>query len=458
MSKVTNPRKVIYRAELIKVLPDGTQKYRVVKDTKPPKQPRKLIADHEERFRELHTQGLTDAEMGEKLGFSRTVVGLFRNSLGLPTAYKRRGISNHNTQFMELYNQGLSDGKIGKAMGFTKGAVNAYRRKKLGLPAHFKFGMEKIVFSEEEKKKIIEMRSGGASIADIAEEFNVSGITMYKRCKEMGVDTSRMALGWIKKEKDGIRLWEYLDEHGPMTRSEIEEDLHISSAKLYEYVVSLWDNIFERFKFVASSRGGTKYGGANIYGDLSFSQIGLVISLRNDPRLIDYIADRIPFKVKDYYDARTLVIHLKRQVGIDRARDVVRRQGYVFGEDIKRTPKARARKFTDDQLIELYDEKLSDLKIGKRLGVTASAVCMRRNRLELPPHYVTGGRRKFTDDQLMELYDEKLGDAEISRKLGVSSSAVGVRRKRLELPSHYGPGRRRKPDPLDGLDQIEKVD
>jgi orotate phosphoribosyltransferase-like protein len=99
-----------------------------------------------------------------------------------------RRISDYKRQFMKLYDEGLSDGNIAKTLGFAKRTVCYYRRR-MNLPANFQFGHDRIVFSEEQKEKIREMRSRGVSIAEISREFDVEIQTMLKgvgRCRLSG--------------------------------------------------------------------------------------------------------------------------------------------------------------------------------------------------------------------------------------------------------------------------------
>lgn len=91
-------------------------------------------------------------------------------------------------------------------------------------------------------------------------------------------------------------------------------------------------------------------------------------------------------------------------------------------------------KFSDEELLELHQKKLTDRQIGEMLDVTQAAVNYRREKLGLKNNYE---RDTFTDDQLLELYDQGLNDREVSKALGVTQAAVNYRRKRLELPSNY---------------------
>ena len=110
---------------------------------------------------------------------------------------------------------------------------------------------------------------------------------------------------------------------------------------------------------------------------------------------------RIPFKVETTADARTLVSHLKKQIGYERAREVVEGLGYQYqatSHKAKRRGRPRPTgvthepiKFTDEQFLRLYKEDLNDTEIAAVLGVSQPAVSYRRRKLGLPPR----GRGRF---------------------------------------------------------------
>jgi len=95
--------------------------------------------------------------------------------------------------------------------------------------------------------------------------------------------------------------------------------------------------------------------------------------------------------------------------------------------------------FTNQQLIELYEQGLNDSEIAVKLGATRSLVGTRRVRLGLK---AIGRRLLVTDEQLIELNEQGLNDKEIAEKLGVNKYTVGYHRRRLGLEgrddSHYG--------------------
>ncbi|GAG77792.1 unnamed protein product [marine sediment metagenome] len=97
--------------------------------------------------------------------------------------------------------------------------------------------------------------------------------------------------------------------------------------------------------------------------------------------------------------------------------------------EVEEEPKP-GRLFTDQQLIELYDQGLIDREIAEKLGVHFSTVNKHRTRLGLK---AKGSNRAFTDQQLIDLYEQGFSDREIAEKLGVSGALVGRHRKRLGL-------------------------
>ena len=92
------------------------------------------------------------------------------------------------------------------------------------------------------------------------------------------------------------------------------------------------------------------------------------------------------------------------------------------------------RKFSDEELLELYREGLTDRQISERLRVTQAAVNYRRQKLGLENNYEPS---TFADDELVKLHSQGLNDREISEALSVTQAAINYRRGRLELKSNY---------------------
>lgn len=349
-------------AELVETLPDGTLRFRLVKPPKPNKQRRRVVADYKLRF-------------------------------------------------LELYDQGLSDHKIGEALGFRRQTVGDFRRR-LGLPAHFKFIKPGI--SDDEKSRIRELHAEGLPIRRIAEEISRSSITVLKFCRRENLDTSMSRAGCYRRRLRGEKIVSYLKEHGPTPQAALAEKLGIRINHFPRFAREFADQV-ERFKFYvgtgSSSRGGTRYGGTEIYGGLG--DIGPVFAVRDDPRVVAFVAERTPFKVETTAEARTLVSHLKKQIGYDRARKVVERLGYRYqtpshktkrrGRPIPAGATPSPRKFTDEQFLSLYWMGLNDKEAANLLGVSHVSVSYRRRKLGLPPK----GRGRFRVlDGLTQIEDD----------------------------------------------------
>jgi DNA-binding NarL/FixJ family response regulator len=370
-----------WRAELIETLPDGTQRFRVVK-TEPPKKHRRIIRDHEQTFMELYYQGLNDTEIGEELGFTSSAISTFRRQLRLPDNLRR--VKKHTSRFMELYEKGLSDGDIGKALGFPRQSVGDFRRRH-NLPANFKFG-GKPGLNEEEKQRIRELHSQGLPINRIAKEIGRNNLTVVRFCERENLDHSRARGKGYINQRHGENLVSYLEEHGPTPQSTLSTDLKIPSGRFARMAREMFDQV-ERFKFKLGSsrgRGGIKFGGHSVYGDLNIQEMGNVFALRNDPRIVDFVAEGISFKVEKIQDARTLVLHLKKQLGSERARKVVKRLGYVYSKDRRGTHPKSKKKFTDKEFLDLYEKGMNDVEIAEELGVTPPTVGFRRRSMKLP--------------------------------------------------------------------------
>ncbi len=305
-------------------------------------------------------------------------------------------------QFISLYNKGMSDGKIGKALGFTKWKIRGYRRK-MKLAANF---APRRSFSAEDKATIGTLHTQDLTVSEIARRINRSYPAVLRLCTAMGLDTSmgrgqrlKIVGGETTEQRRTRRvesLLSYLKEHGPTPQNVLVQKLRFGSAVLPRFSRELFDYI-ERLQFTvkATPRGGTKYGGSVIYGSLN--KLGPVFALRGDHRIVDFVAERIPFKVESSNNAQTLVMHLKKQIGYERAREVVEKLGYKYIRPSHKAPKLtmkeaaeRRKKFSDDEFFNLYSQGLNDREIAKKFNVCSKTIGNRRRSMSLP----TVGRRK----------------------------------------------------------------
>ena len=91
-------------------------------------------------------------------------------------------------------------------------------------------------------------------------------------------------------------------------------------------------------------------------------------------------------------------------------------------------------KFSDEELLELHQQGLTDREIAQNLGVTQAAVNYRREKLGLENNYEP---ETFSNDELIKLHSQGYTDREISEALHVTQAAVNYRRGRLGLKSNY---------------------
>lgn len=88
------------------------------------------------------------------------------------------------------------------------------------------------------------------------------------------------------------RIIRILEHYGPMTRKELRRRLRRRESNISKYIAMLRPERIEIFRLTVGRRGGRKYGGSSLYGELS--KCGQIIALKDDPRIIAYIAERLP--------------------------------------------------------------------------------------------------------------------------------------------------------------------
>ena len=78
-------------------------------------------------------------------------------------------------------------------------------------------------------------------------------------------------------------------------------------------------------------------------------------------------------------------------------------------------------KFSDEELLELHQQGLTDREIAQNLGVTQAAVNYRREKLCLKNNYEP---ETFSNDELIKLHRQGYTDREISEDLHVTQAEV----------------------------------
>ena len=92
------------------------------------------------------------------------------------------------------------------------------------------------------------------------------------------------------------------------------------------------------------------------------------------------------------------------------------------------------KKFSDEEVLELWSQNLTDGEIAKLLGVERPSITIRRNKLGLKPNFI---RRKYTDAEFLYWYNKKLNDFEIAEKLNVSRGSIEYKRQKLGLKPNF---------------------
>lgn len=266
------------------------------------------------------------------------------------------------TAFLSLYNGGLTDQEIASTFGVDKSIIR-YHRKYLELPANKKKRPKEAEKSEDPE----------TTEEIVAFQPAVSG-------------QKRRAIRNFKKRAD--RVLEFLTEHGPTPQHTLCEELGYSHTWFPKLARKCFDEV-ERLRFTYRGQARKRNALATeVYGDLHTR--GNIFCIRNDPRLIDYIADAIPHEQPSI---RSLTLIMKTTIGLERTREVIRKIGHKFANDDEDKPlvlpsvkKGRPLRVSNKEIQQFYNEGLIDSEIADICGVSKATVCYRRKKMGLPPH------------------------------------------------------------------------
>ena len=124
---------------------------------------------------------------------------------------------------------------------------------------------------------------------------------------------------WMKC-RDG--LYQLLKENGPIPKRHAMEAVGYSSDRIDDLLI-MFPEEFQNLTFVRSGRTRNR-----MFYDLV--KASPVLTLKGDPRIVDFAASHIRLKVETQYDAKAVVHLLKWQIGYHQAREVVERLGYRY--------------------------------------------------------------------------------------------------------------------------------
>lgn len=148
----------------------------------------------EKRFLALVDKGLTDVEIAKEMHMRPYTVRKLADELGVEVKNEKEKLKK---KMMELYKQGLSDNEIGARVGRSGRSVVFQWRKENGLPPNSNIGLD-----EEEEKLRMELYNKGYVDIKIAKAVNRSNVTISNWREERGLEPNGKKL--IGPSKKGI--------------------------------------------------------------------------------------------------------------------------------------------------------------------------------------------------------------------------------------------------------------
>lgn len=333
----------------------------------------------------LKSKGLSQEKTAGELGIARSTLQNWCKKKKFKWGLGEGPRKIDEKKFLELYNQKMSDGEIGKILKVHRATIGNYRRSK-ELPAYYSF-LGGVSATGEQIHRMKELHSKEHTIGEIAKETGFCYQYVRDILHEEGLDTSssRGLRIMVNRRWDDMKkkVTKYLRENGPTPERVLSKELDLKQVVFSKLEIRT-HYLLERFKF--GGVGRSKYKSYQILNGLSVKHMGAIWAIKNDPRIIDFVAQYIPLKIESGWEASALVQHIKKQLGTERARKVVEKLGHQYSVKPKGVSgKGHPRRFTDREFLAFYRLKLNDTQIAKILDVTSGAIWQRRNKLELPP-------------------------------------------------------------------------
>ena len=195
---------------------------------------------------------------------------------------------------------------------------NAYYHLQRMVDRGFLDRVVKRVNAEEVRR----MRDEGLLNQEIADKLGVSRATVQYWVKKLNLKRSRSIHRsiWMNRQK---RLHWLLEKNGPTPRKDAMETLGLDSPQI-KTVLTMFPEEFQRLTFTS---GGSR---SKMFHELI--KAGPVLTLKDDPRIVDFAASKIQLKVETQYDAKSVVDQIKWEIGYHQAREVAERLGYRYKE------------------------------------------------------------------------------------------------------------------------------
>jgi len=152
------------------------------------------LSEEENALRlELYEKGYSDREIADEVGVARSAICVWRQRNNLEGNAKQGGVegdrlSEENIQLrLSMIEQGLSDGEIAEQLGITKSAFTIWRNKR-GIPPNRPRGGQRL--PKNMQKRRIELYKRGFSDREIAEKIGISKSGVQRWRKREGIKSN----------------------------------------------------------------------------------------------------------------------------------------------------------------------------------------------------------------------------------------------------------------------------
>jgi len=166
------------------------------------------------------------------------------------------------------------------------------------------------------------MRDEGLTNKEIAEKLGISHTTLHYWIKRLNLE-KRIRNPFIKWMNLRSSLSRLLRKNGPMSQKEVMKTLGLYSYQI-KAVLIMFPEEFQKLNFTVKGRYSGRFRG--------LLKASPILTLKDDPRIVDFVASKINMKVKTPYEAKSVVQFLKYQLGSNRAHAVVEKLGYRYKE------------------------------------------------------------------------------------------------------------------------------
>jgi len=189
-------------------------------------------------------------------------------------------------------------------------------------------------------ERLKELYERGLAYREIAKELSVHIGTVFKWVKKLRLPKRKRGYTysherhWVDHyEKERKILYDYLKKHGVVPQKIVVKDLGWCQEKLRS-LITLFPEDFIRFKFVIGSTGGVKYRTYSLVDGLSLRHSGVLIALKDDERIDEFIMKHI--NVEDMTHGKHCALYrlLKRSIGEERARKIIQKCKKLFEENV----------------------------------------------------------------------------------------------------------------------------